>query len=79
MRFEEFIYYERKAAAEEAAKEAAKETIMNDILDLLEDYGEIPSGLKEKLETVNDADLLRKYHKLAARAGSLEAFMEKME
>ncbi|MBD5459360.1 MAG: hypothetical protein HDR26_00225 [Lachnospiraceae bacterium] len=71
MRFEEFIYYERK--------DAAKETIRNNILDLLEDYGEIPSWLKEKLEAVNDADLLRKYHKLAARAGSLEAFMEKMK
>lgn len=79
MRFEEFIYYQRKDAAKEAARDATRETTKNDILDLLEDYGEIPPLLKEKLESVSDIDLLRKYLKLAARAGSLESFMEKME
>ena len=43
MRFEEFLAYERK----EAAQEAAQDTRIQSILELLEDYGEIPESLKE--------------------------------
>lgn len=70
MRFKEVIAFERK----EAAEKTAKATKVQDILELLEDYGPIPSSLQKKLEAIDDIDLLKKYLKLAARADSLEAF-----
>lgn len=74
MRFEELIAFARKDAAEEAAEKAAKNTKVQAILELLEDYGEIPDSLPEMLQQSND-EALKKYHKLAARAESIEAFM----
>lgn len=70
MRFEEFIAFERK--------EAADSIMVQSILDLLEDYGTIPDTLKQKLAQSN-SELLRKYHKLAAKADSIEAFIKMIE
>lgn len=82
MRFEELIAFERKEAAEEATEQTtklvSKHTTIQNILDLLEDYGEIPDALIEKLEQ-SDSESLRKYHKFAAKADSIEAFMEKLK
>ena len=66
MRFEDLIAFERR------------DTIVQDILDLLEDYGEIPDALKEKLSRTN-SEILRKYHKLAAKANSIEEFIKMIE
>lgn len=71
MRFEELIAHERAEAAAEAAQ-AAK---VHAVLELLEDYGEIPDALRQRLQQSND-EALRKYLKLAAKADSIEAFME---
>lgn len=65
MRFEELIAWERA--------EAAQNTKVQAILELLEDYGEIPDTLPEKLHQFNEEEL-KKYHKLAAKAG-IEEFM----
>ena len=70
MTFEDFIYYERK--------DAAKANKKNDILELLEDYGNIPESLKERLQETDDPDVLKKWHKLAAKANSIEEFAEKI-
>ena len=67
MRFEEIIYYERE--------DAAKDTKVQDILELLEDHGQIPDSLERQLEETEDMDLLKKYHKLAAKADSIDAFL----
>lgn len=67
MRFEELIAWERA--------EAMQNTKIQDILDLLEDYGEIPTALIEKLRQSND-EALKRYHKLAAKADSIQGFME---
>ncbi len=67
MRFEEIIYYERE--------DAAKGTKVQDILELLEDYGEVPDSLEKQLEETEDMDLLKKYLKLAARTDSIDAFL----
>ena len=64
MRFEEIIYYERK-----------DEKIQN-ILELLEEYGEIPGSLISQLEETEDMDLLTSYHKLAAKVDSSDAFLQ---
>lgn len=47
---------------------------VEDILDLLEDLGPVPGKLRESLSAISDIEALRKLHKLAARAGSLEEF-----
>lgn len=67
MRFEELIAWERA--------EEAQNTKIQAILDLLEDYGEIPDSLTEKLRQSSD-EALKRYLKLAAKADSIEAFME---
>lgn len=71
MRFEELIDWERA----EAAEQAAQNTKIQAILELLEDYGEIPDALTEKLRLSGD-EALKRYLKLAARADSIEAFMK---
>ncbi len=47
------------------------------IFELLEDYGEIPERLRKLIMEQDDLELLRKWHKLAARVESIEAFEEK--
>ena len=79
MMFDEFLYYKCKAAADEATKKTEKDTKIQDILELLEDLGEIPDGLRSCLEGIEDMNLLRRYLKLSAKAGSVEDFVEKMK
>ena len=43
------------------------------------DLGDIPIGLSERLEDIQDMDYLKKLHKAAARVDSIEAFEEKMK
>ena len=49
------------------------------ILELLEDYGIIPDEIKEKVLVERDIEILKKWHKLAARVTSIEEFTEKMQ
>ena len=70
MDWEEKIYYERRDAAEEADWKRR----IADILELLEDYGEVPAELQRRLEAEMDAEKLRSLLKLAARVQSLEEF-----
>ena len=72
MKFEEIVYYREQAAA----KEAAKAAVAQDIFDLLSDLGPIPEDLKEKVLGQEDVNILRKWHKLAARAKSFEEFRQ---
>ncbi|MCM1125827.1 MAG: Rpn family recombination-promoting nuclease/putative transposase [Lachnospiraceae bacterium] len=48
------------------------------IIDLLEDYGEVPDELKNRVFSQNDLSLLGRWHKLAARAGSIEEFVSQI-
>ncbi len=48
------------------------------ILELLEDYGEIPETLRKLIMKQTDLGLLRKWHKIAARVETIEAFEEKI-
>ena len=74
MRLDDIIYYER----EEAAERAAKETRIQSILELLEEYGEVPEELKEKIAAQDDKETLKDWLKLAARSESLEDFEAKI-
>ncbi len=78
MRLDEIIRYERKDAAEEAAKEATKATQIRSILDLLEDLGEVPPSALERFQAETDAEILKRWLKLAAKVGSIEEFIQKM-
>ena len=49
-----------------------------DILELLEDYGQIPQKLRDRIHAEKNLDVLKQWHKLAARAASLEEFVDKM-
>lgn len=66
MSLAERFYYERQ--------EGAKENAVENILELLEDYGEIPAELKERLKSIDDMALLKKYHRLAAKVKSIAEF-----
>ena len=70
MRLDDIIYYEREEADQNRA--------VQDILELLEDCGEVSEELKNKINVQTDKETLRRWHKLAARAESLEEFKTKM-
>ncbi|MGN0342017.1 MAG: hypothetical protein ACI4DO_04410 [Roseburia sp.] len=48
------------------------------ILELLEDCGTISEELKTKVMTEKNLDTLKKWHKLAAKSGSIEEFTSRM-
>ena len=66
MRFEDIIYYQRM------------DELVDNIKELLEDYGTIPTELVESLEREHDKNVLKKWLKLAAHVTSIEEFVEKM-
>ena len=48
-------------------------------LELLEDLGPVDDSLKDLIQSQTDLTLLKKWHKLAARADSIEAFKEQIQ
>ena len=47
------------------------------VLDLLEDLGEVPVGLRERILSETDLGLLNQWHKQAAKAETIREFIEK--
>ena len=78
MVFEEMLREEKQEGREEGRLEATQEAV----LELLEESGEIPCELQEKirnLENLENLETLKVLLKLAARADSLHTFEEKAE
>ena len=48
------------------------------VLELLEDIGTIPEKIREKITGETDPETLKKWHKLAAKAESVDEFVAKM-
>ena len=48
------------------------------IIEFLSEYGIVPENVKERIIAEDDIDILRQWNKLAARASSIEEFVEKM-
>ena len=71
MIFEEMLREKRQEGRIEARQES--------ILDFLEDLGEIPDELQEKIESLEDLEKLKVLHKMAARADSIGAFEQEAE
>ena len=49
-----------------------------DVLELLEDLGEIPEDLREQVMSQRDLEILKRWHKLAAKAETLQELMDKL-
>lgn len=75
MIFEEMLREEKQEGREEGRLEATQEAV----LELLEEFGEIPCELQEKIRNLENLETLKVLLKLAARADSLRAFEEKAE
>ncbi|MDE6421582.1 MAG: hypothetical protein K2K87_13820, partial [Lachnospiraceae bacterium] len=63
---------------EEGIAEGITQGKINDILDLLNDLGEIPPVLKERIPSQRDAATLRTWLKLAAKAESVAEFTKQI-
>ena len=80
----EWVDYERKQEREETTARVTKEvteevtltTRLTDILELLEDKGELSDELKSQIMSENDMDRLKYLHKLAAKSSSIEEFQK---
>ena len=49
------------------------------VLELLEEFGTVPSGLRERIMRERDLDVLSRLHKVAACAENLEEFVRLSE
>lgn len=70
MLWEEKIFYERL--------DAKKEAMIENIVELLEEYGSVPDTLVEKLNKESDLKQLKIWLKLAAKVASIQQFMDNM-
>ena len=71
MIFEEMLREEKQEGKLEAKKES--------ILELLEELGDVPQELQDRIESLEDLEQLRTLFKMAAKADSIPAFMEQAE
>ncbi len=63
-----------KMAEQREEKEGKAEDRAEAVIELLEDLGELSDSLKTCILQQTDLELLKKWHKAAARAESIEAF-----
>ena len=76
-----FDQYERKGRIEgrnEGISQGLVKGWIGAILELLEDLGEIPEKIKEKIFGEKDMTVLKRWHKAAARAGTIKEFQDQM-
>ena len=66
-----------KVQREEAKEEGIRLGTVNNILEFLEDLGEIPETLKSKIMQEEKPDVLRRWLKLAAKAETIEKNLRK--
>ena len=74
MIFEEMLRDERA----EGKAEGKTEAVLEMLLELMNDMGEIPDELRNRIASEKDLETLKKWHRLAARSESLDEFLEKM-
>ena len=65
-------------ASREAMQEGRQEAKQEAVLELLEEYGVIPAHVREAVLAQKDLEVLKRWLKLAARAGSMEQFEKEM-
>lgn len=73
------IKVQREEAKEEGIEQGKKLGKQNDIIELLDDIGEVSETLKAKIRKEENRDILKKWLKLAAKAETVEEFEKKIE
>lgn len=68
------IKVQREEAKEEGIEQGKKLGKQNDIIELLDDIGEVSEALKAKIRKEENRDILKKWLKLAAKAETVEEF-----
>ena len=71
-----FMIFEEMLRDERA--EGKAEAVLEMLLELMNDLGEIPDELRNRITSEKDLETLKKWHRLAARSESLDEFLEKM-
>ncbi|MDO5346429.1 MAG: Rpn family recombination-promoting nuclease/putative transposase [Lachnospiraceae bacterium] len=74
MILEEMLRDERAEGREEGRAEGKAEAV----IELLEEIGAVPETLRSRIMKEKDLEVLKRWHRLSARADSLEDFLEKM-
>ncbi len=62
---------------ERGISQGISQGIMQSILELLEDLGEVPYEIRDKIKGQDDMEVLSKWLKLAAKSDSLDSFIQK--
>ena len=73
---ERFMIFEEMLRAERA--EGKAEAVLEMLLELMSNLGEIPDELRNRITSEKDLETLKKWHRLAARSESLDEFLKKM-
>lgn len=69
----------KEDAFKEGRAEGHLERSRQDIMDLLEEWGEIPRDIHSRIYAEEDAEVLRKWHKAAARTENFDDFRVEMQ
>lgn len=64
--------------SEKIYNKGVSQGISDTIIEFLSEYGTVPESVKERIIAERDIDMLKQWNKLAARASSIEEFVEKM-
>ena len=75
MIFQEMLRDERAAGKEEGKVEGKVE----EVLDFLQDLGNVSEKLEKRIMSETDLECLRRWIKLAARSATIEDFVSKMD
>lgn len=67
-----------KIGEQTGEQRAALRTKREDIIELLEDIGNVSNEIKELIEKEENFDVLKKWLKIAAKAGSIDEFMDRV-
>ena len=79
MIFEEMLREEKQEGRLEGWLEGKLEAKKESILELLEELGDVPQELQDRIESLEDLEQLKILFKMAAKADSIPAFMEQAE
>ena len=74
MIFEEMLRDERTEGIAEGKVKGKAEAV----LELLEDLGTVPEAVQNRIMNEKDPELLKKWHRLSARADTLDEFLKEM-
>ncbi|MDO5409803.1 MAG: hypothetical protein Q4F21_05040, partial [Lachnospiraceae bacterium] len=64
---------------QQGIQRGGKQELCSSIIDFLQDNGNISHGTREKIESVTDFSLLKKWLKIAAHSTSEEDFLSKID